>query len=219
MFKYLLAKDMIKLGELAPQFTEHRRPYASLMCLDTLISLAPLLQGSTQSQISARLISFEQYVQLIKGIVIHKDPCHNGFVQKLFAFYGSSEEGFCISHGSFLHSYISHSDRIVPLRSDDHGDWISPVDLNTSLRQSLSSHLRTSSDRLSDALLKVSVLSPCLNFAVNRQCNRENCNWHHVEPRQVHEYYGFRVRAHVQCIAIMQEAGTERHGTSIRDQR
>lgn len=199
MFKAIRDSDMQTLERLAGVLcrSDVVEP-AAVLCLDHFLSQQSSLAMGTQEETNVTLQMFQNYVRLMREVIMLPNPVDSEVVQKLFAIRPSSvQDQLVLPMGTFMWKHFAEG---TVHASQTQDMYISPGLFRQRFRWSLIQRLRVLVESEDRSCLKSTVFFPCLNTLLGRRCSRTDCPYAH-ELDEI--WYTRRVRFHLQQICIL----------------
>ena len=204
MFRVISRVHLAGLEKLADVFIKENRKPAALLALDHFFSRlpGPELKSYKVQEMSLFLVQFLEYARLLHFIISHPDPLSISSVKKLFCIREISNTEYCMEPGSFL--YVSATRNRDGLM-DRQLSALSKNDMVSALRKYLAVHLCERVTEENNLCCDALVLSQCLTFIINGNCNHINCPQEHVRLADLNpKRYNVRLGIHLQQICILQ---------------
>lgn len=202
MFQAILSEDVTRLQQLGLKFHLEDNKPAALLCLDHVHTSPFEFQGTTLEETISTLEMFHAYAKLLHDVAFNPDPCHEGTVQKLFAFSPRGEDSFFVPQGTFIYNAIA--EQAVQFEADHDVRLVSQTEISQAFKNGLSERLRRRVMDENEVCRSAKIFSPCL-YALEGSCQRPECPRDHVDPARLNQkWYNDRVRIHLQQILIFQ---------------
>ena len=202
MFRAIKSSDTTQLRDLAIKFESRKEVIQALLCFDHYFNNFPNIVVMRASELSEVLDDFHAYCRLLFSVAITPDSCNSPLIQKLFCIHPSTEKVFMLPTGTFLHKRIVES-RAVITESREDGVLINEWVLARQFRECLFAYLRMRVITENEMCRRTMAFAPCLNFAINDECNRRECPRGHISyPSFTHAWYNLQVKIHLQQILI-----------------
>jgi hypothetical protein len=197
--------DINQLRKLGEKFYKvDRNTVAALLCFDHVFKTAPRMLVATSSDMAHTLEAFHAYIQLLRDMALHPDPCNTPSIQKLFGFRALTEKDFLLPTHTFFERVMSEHGETA-IRSSDDGHVVSSWVLARMFKRSLCERLRDKILQQEANCRGAQAFSPCLSFGVFGFCHRQECPQVHVDTWSIQpDWYNLRVRIHLQQILIVQ---------------
>jgi hypothetical protein len=198
---------LLSMGEA--QYLMEDLPHVALLCLDHALVTAPQIQSAVSaSEVSTMLEGYDMYGNLTRN-VLRSIQCDDPKLQQLLGF-NLAVDSSGLSRGqageykilptSMLKSRISEA----VLRTEAGDPIILGAHLSALIHRTLSKRLRQRVYTVDELARKSKFLTPCLDFALNGNCWKDDCEHHHLsQSASTEKLFNDRIRLHLQVITLL----------------
>ena len=137
---------------------------------------------------------------MLSGIIRERDPTSQPALVQLFGAHQTTENDFILPPRTFVYQQIAK----LPGRKVVDGDLsILRYQLAYDIKKFTERRLQAVGRRQEEMMRNAASFTPCLPFALTRQCRREPCREAHSSANVTPAVYNLRVKLHLQEIVIL----------------
>ncbi|KAI0693657.1 hypothetical protein BC835DRAFT_1352925 [Cytidiella melzeri] len=208
MFRAIVDGDSARLEALSMMFVKTHCDFAAgILCLDFVFQKPMNIQVVPAAVVLQTLQTFAVYARELQGMLSSSNPCQDPAIQKLFRFSlpAALDNVAVVLKGSFLHTYISESNQLPTVVTDDNGGYMIGVsELTIIFQDALRKRLTRKANAEDFICSKASALRLCPAFLAFGMCNSQHCGCSHDAGATGPEAFHLRVRIILQQISICQ---------------